>query len=197
MMKLRESSWRHLVLLPLATIWFLFSHPYTEPPWVLAAGAVLFVVGESLRIWATGYLQKDEVLTIGGPYLYVRNPMYVGTLLIGVGLLAAGGDRILLGVFLAIFFLYYIPRKERREGRRLLKKFGMDYAQYVVSVSPLVPRLKPYEVSEPARFSFRQVVKNNEHQAALSLLIAVALLVLKLVWSGPWVAQPGSFLGHL
>jgi len=192
MMTLRESSWRHLVLLPLATVWFLFCHPYTVPHWVLASGAALFVVGEGLRIWATGYLHKDEILTIGGPYLYVRNPMYVGTLLIGVGLLAAGGDRILLGAFLAIFFLYYMPRKERREGTRLLRKFGADYARYVVSVGALVPNMRRYDVAEPARFSLRQVFRNNEHQAALSLLAAVGILALKLAWLGSWVALPGS-----
>lgn len=192
MMTLHESSWRHLVLLPLATVWFLFCHPYTEPPWVLAAGSALFVLGEALRVWATGYLHKDEILTIGGPYLYVRNPMYLGTLLIGTGLFAAGGDRILLALFLVIFFLYYIPRKERREGRRLLRKFGMDYARYVVSVSSLVPRIRPYRVAEPSRFNLSQIFTNNEHEALLSLLAAVLILLLKLFWLGPWITLPGS-----
>jgi protein-S-isoprenylcysteine O-methyltransferase Ste14 len=197
MMKLHEYSWRHVALLPLAAAWFLVAHPYMEPHWVLAVGAVLFVAGELLRVWATGHLRKDEVLTISGPYRYLRNPMYLGTLLIVTGLLAAGGDGVLLAVFLAMFCLYYIPRKERREGRRLLKKFGMDYAQYVVSVSSLVPCLKPYEVAGAARFSFQQVLRNNEHQTALSLLVAVAVLVLKLMWPHPWGALPTSLLEYL
>lgn len=197
MMKLHEYSWRHVALLPLAAAWFLVSHPYMEPHWILAVGAVLFVAGEVLRVWATGHLRKDEVLTISGPYRYVRNPMYLGTLLIVTGLFVAGGDDMLLGVSLAVFFLYYIPRKERREGRRLLKRFGMDYAQYVVSVSSLVPRLKPYGVADRARFSFQQVLRNNEHQTALSLMVAVAVLVLKLVWLHPWVALPTPVLEYL
>lgn len=197
MMKLHEYSWRHVALLPLAAAWFLVTHPYTEPHWVLVVGAVLFVAGELLRVWATGHLRKDEVLTISGPYRHLRNPMYLGTLLIVTGLLAAGGDGMLWIVFLAVFCLYYIPRKERREGKRLLRKFGMDYAQYVVSVSSLVPRLKPYEAAAAARFSFQQVLRNNEHQTALSLLVAVAVLVLKLVWPHPWVGLPASLLEYL
>jgi protein-S-isoprenylcysteine O-methyltransferase Ste14 len=196
MMKLHEYSWRHAALLPPTAAWFLFCHPYMEPTGVLVTGAVLFVSGEALRVWATGHLRKNEVLTIGGPYRYVRNPMYLGTLLIVTGLCLAGGDHVILAAFLAIFCLNYIPRKERREGQRLLKKFGMGYAQYVVSVGSLVPRLKPYETPGAVRFSFRQALANNEHQTALSLLIAVAGLVVKLVYAHPWVHLPPWLAEH-
>jgi protein-S-isoprenylcysteine O-methyltransferase Ste14 len=197
MMKLHEYSWRHVGLLPLAAAWFLVAHPYFVGPCILALGAVLFVSGELLRVWATGHLRKTEVLTIRGPYRYLRDPMYLGTLMIATGLLLAGGDWILLAVFLAIFGLYYMPRKQRREGRRLLKKFGTDYAQYAVSVNSLVPRLTPYEGSTGGKFSFQQVIKNNEHQTALSLLIAVAALALKLLWPHPWITLPGSIARYL
>jgi len=197
MMKLHEYSWRHVALLPPVAAWFLVTHPYMEPHWVLVVGAALFVSGELLRVWATGHLRKDEVLTIGGPYRHMRNPMYLGTLLIVTGLFLAGGDHLLLAFFLAVFCLYYIPRKERREGRRLLRNFGMDYAKYLVAVNSLVPRLKPYEAAGAARFSFQQVLKNNEHQTALSLLIAVAMLMVKLIWPHPWLRLPPWLLAHL
>jgi protein-S-isoprenylcysteine O-methyltransferase Ste14 len=197
MMKPYEYSWRHGVLFLLALAWAVVTHPHLVAPCVLAIGGILFVSGETLRVWATGHLRKTEVLTISGPYRHMRDPMYLGTLLIVTGLMLAGGDLVLLLAFLVIFGLYYIPRKQRREGRRLLKRFGMDYAQYVVSVNSLVPRLKPYEGANAVRFSFQQVIRNNEHQTALSLLIAVAVLVLKYFWSHPWITLPPSILRYL
>lgn len=197
MMKPWEYSWRHLVLLPLAVAWFIAANPRQVAAPVLVISAILFVTGELIRIWATGHLRKDEVLTVSGPYLYVRNPMYLGTLLIVTGLMLAASQRVLMGIFLAFFCIYYMPRKQRREGQRLLKKYGMDYARYVVSVNSLVPSLKPYESGNRNRFSLRQVIRNNEHQTALSLMIAVAALLVKLLWARPWMTLPDSVMRYL
>ncbi len=197
MMKPWEYSWRHLVLLPLAVAWFITIDPRRVAPWALVVCAVMFVAGELIRVWATGHLRKDEVLTVSGPYRYVRNPMYVGTLLIATSLMLAGGQHVLLIVFLAIFFLYYMPRKQRREGRRLLRNFGMDYAKYVVGVNSLVPMLKPYAGGSSEKFSLRQAIRNNEHQAALSLMLAVGALVIKLFWGRPWMFLPEWVMRYL
>ena len=54
----------------------LFANP--NLPGILI-GIVMISLGEALRIWGTGHLQKNETLTVTGPYAYVKNPLYVGS----------------------------------------------------------------------------------------------------------------------
>ena len=48
-------------------------------------GFVLVAVGEGVRVWAAGHLRKTQEVTTTGPYAYVKNPLYLGTLLILIG----------------------------------------------------------------------------------------------------------------
>ena len=61
-----------------------------RPAWrSLALGSVLIVLGLLLRAWASGNVRKDEALATSGPYAYTRNPLYLGSLLIGIGFAVA------------------------------------------------------------------------------------------------------------
>ena len=55
-------------------------------PRSLAAGAIVAVIGEAIRIWAAGHLEKGREVTTSGPYAFTRHPLYVGSTIIGVGL---------------------------------------------------------------------------------------------------------------
>jgi len=46
-------------------------------PSSLLLGLPLAVLGESLRIWASGHIEKTKTLATGGPYAHSRNPLYV------------------------------------------------------------------------------------------------------------------------
>jgi protein-S-isoprenylcysteine O-methyltransferase Ste14 len=75
----------------------------------LAIGVPVSIAGLLLRAWAAGHLAKNSELATGGPYSYVRNPLYVGTLLVAAGLVIAT-RRIELAVLFAIVFLFvYLP----------------------------------------------------------------------------------------
>jgi hypothetical protein len=84
--------------------------------------------------------------------------MYFGSMLCVSGILLGAGNLGLLAAFHVVFHIFTMPRKQRQEGKRLLRRFGMDYAEYVVSVSSLVPRLTPYESKEPTEFSLGRAV---------------------------------------
>jgi protein-S-isoprenylcysteine O-methyltransferase Ste14 len=148
---------RALGVLRLAVVWAFgaavawFARP-SVAEW--AVGVVLAAAGESLRVWAAGYLVKSKVLITAGPYAHVRNPLYLGRLLIGSGIgvaavFPAAGFRavnlVVLAVVYAIFFGYYMPRKERVEPARLEKRHGEDYRRYRAAVRSLLPRLAPYD----------------------------------------------------
>ena len=56
-----------------------------RPTWTsLAAGASIGLCGMALRAWAAGHLAKNERLTTSGPFARVRNPLYLGSLTVGV-----------------------------------------------------------------------------------------------------------------
>jgi len=179
---------RQLAVYVLAFCWVIIAHPKGGA--LLAAGVSITLAGELLRVWATGHIRKNAVLTLGGPYRYIRDPMYLGSLMIGTGLGLAGHGYGVLAAFLAVFFLIYMPRKRRREVRRLMDRFGSEYTDYLAAVDSLVPRLGPYNGARKSSFSLRQCLVNHEHFIAALVVAAVALLTVKSHWHPHWLAPP-------
>src|SRR5471030_1298432 len=64
--------------------WYLaVARPASWPH--LLACAIPVVLGCALRSWAAGYLFKGKRVAVGGPYAYVRNPLYLGSFILGLG----------------------------------------------------------------------------------------------------------------
>ena len=130
-----------------------FSRP---TPTGFLVGATFAVVGTLIRVWAGGHLTRDQRLTTSGPYQYTRNPFYLGRLLLIIGFAIMAGiggnfseprNIILCAVIIVslfVFFGFYMPRKENREGGRLKKLFGPDYEKWKSNVPSLFPRLTPF-----------------------------------------------------
>jgi protein-S-isoprenylcysteine O-methyltransferase Ste14 len=150
----------------------------------LLLGFVAIAIGEGLRIWATGYLHKSESLTVAGPYAYLRHPLYAGTLLIATGfavMAAAPGATLLLALFVAVYFVYYMPYKNRIEGARLEAAFGDAFRRYAVAVPRLVPRFYPYiplggDTTGVIHWQSDRFVDNNETGTALAVLFGALAL---------------------
>ncbi len=162
---------------------------YAQPsPASFAVGLVPILLGETLRLWATGHLHKNDALTLSGPYAYLRNPLYLGTMLIGLGFALIAASSLAYGVlaiFLLGYFGYYMPYKDRIESARLEALYGDAYRRYAVAVPSLLPRLHAYvPLSADERpvpdwkVRFRD---NNELGTALAVLSVVLLLVAR--WS--------------
>src|SRR5271154_645236 len=81
----------------------------------LLYGFPVSLAGLLLRAWATGHLEKNIRLAEGGPYAYVRNPLYLGTLIVAAGLVIASQRWVLAGLFAAVFVLIYLPVIELEE----------------------------------------------------------------------------------
>src|SRR5918994_3612436 len=60
----------------------------------LAAGAVIALAGEALRIWAAGHLEKGREVTASGPYRLTRHPLYLGSAVIGAGFAVASASLV-------------------------------------------------------------------------------------------------------
>src|SRR5687767_14305030 len=81
----------------------------------LAVGVPVSVAGLWLRAWAAGHLAKNQRLATGGPYAYVRNPLYAGTVLVAAGLAIASRRIELVALFGAVFAGVYLPVVELEE----------------------------------------------------------------------------------
>lgn len=153
-------------------------------PGLLGAGLAVAVAGLGLRAWAAGVIDKDAVLTTGGPYAFTRNPLYLGSFLLGLGACVAGGRWSFLALFLAFFLLVYGPTMKREEAL-LEELFGEHYRSYAARVPLLAPRLVPYRPgATPARgvFSAARYRRNREYEALLGAVAGFAFLALKMLW---------------
>ena len=155
-----------------------------EPtPLGVTVGFLLAAAGEALRLWAAGHLLKTRELVTSGPYRYTRNPLYLGRLLIFTGLcimarLPYGASWIVLACGYAIFFGYYLPRKERVEPARLREAHGKSYERYFRSVPSLLPARTPYPESTATGWSSDRMLRNREHLMLIAV-IALTLILLR------------------
>ena len=124
-------------------------------PAEVALGFAIAALGEAVRFWAAGHLLKTKELITSGPYRYTRNPLYLGRFLILTGLcvmcrLPYYANWILLFGGYAVFFFYYMPRKERVEPARLRAVHGEAYDRYFNAVPALFPTFDLRRASNPA-----------------------------------------------
>jgi protein-S-isoprenylcysteine O-methyltransferase Ste14 len=156
----------------------------------VAAGALFVVVGEAIRFWAAGHLLKTAELVTSGPYRFTRNPLYLGRLLIftGLAIMAAlpyGLNWIALAIGYAVFFGYYLPRKERVEPARLAEVHGAAYEQYRRAVPALFPTFRPYPDPGASGWSSDRMLRNREHW----MVIGLTAIVLFLLWRANYLAE--------
>ncbi|WP_119319274.1 methyltransferase family protein [Capsulimonas corticalis] len=146
-----------------------------------AAGIVLVFLGEVVRFWAAGYISKDAVIATGGPYAYVRNPLYFGSLLlaIGYGLVSGLGWGGVIAMT-ALFFLFHLAAI-RYEESFLKVKFGQPYLDYLARVPRIIPSLSPRTRGDGA-YTWAQAINNREHLSALfAVVFVIALTVCRVL----------------
>lgn len=144
-------------------------------------GAALVAVGESIRVWACGYLVRNKVLTRQGPYARLRHPLYLGSLLIGIGLAVLAQHWLVwLAAFAALYLLFYLPAMYIEE-LRLQSLFGAEYQEYMEEVPRLIPRLQRSRVlaeqhADEGAFSWEISRQNREMR---TVAVMAALLVIQ------------------
>jgi protein-S-isoprenylcysteine O-methyltransferase Ste14 len=157
-----------------AAIFLIFAAPR---PVFLAIGGLVSVLGLLIRAWASGHIRKNQNLAVSGPYAYTRNPLYLGSFLLGVGFCIASGVWWLALLFIALFLGIYLPVM-RVEAEDLKQIFGEDFTRYQTGVPLFFPRLTAWKKS-PEKFDFQLYLKYREYRAALGLIFALAVLAAK------------------
>lgn len=136
-------------------------------------GIPVSALGLLLRGWASGHLAKDQQLATSGPYSYIRNPLYVGTLVGALGIAIASRNLWLGLIFAAAFGLIYLPAVELEEQH--LSEIFPNYAAYAKQVRRFLPvgRIS----GSNRRFSFALYKRNEEYKALLGFLLAILWLI--------------------
>ncbi len=140
----------------------------------LAAGLPVSVLGLLLRGWAAGHLAKNQRLVNTGPYGYMRNPLYAGTLLVAAGVAIASREWLLALLFAAVFLLVYLPVIQEEEKH--LRDLFPEFDAYADRVPLLRPRLSPVE---RGAFAWELYRSNKEYKALAGFAAALAVLLWK------------------
>jgi hypothetical protein len=130
---------------------------------------------------ASGHVRKNETLTTSGPYAYLRNPLYMGSLLLAVGFAIAARNWSIVGLLGALFLLIYLPVIQSEEA--FLRKQFPEFGEYSRHVRRFIPRLRAFGNS-PGSFSWDLYGKHREYNAVLGAALMTAALAAKIIWLG-------------
>lgn len=158
---------------------FILSQPTAN---TLIAGVFPILAGESIRIWSSGHIHKNEILTVTGPYSLSRNPLYVGSFLLGTGFMIAMGI-IWLAVGFLLFFAIVYWFTIRWEEAKLEAIFVQEWKEYSRKVPRFLPLLKTPKYKK-GDFGWTQVTKHKELLNASVVVAVYALLWVKALMMG-------------
>jgi protein-S-isoprenylcysteine O-methyltransferase Ste14 len=137
-------------------------------PVSVLAGMTVATVGELVRLWAAGHIDKGREVTRSGPYRLVRHPLYAGSAIMGIGFMIAARSlwsAIVVGVYLVVALV----SAARAEEATLDARFAGEYSAY--REGRAAPSDRP--------FSLARVKANREYRAVIGLILGCGLLYLR------------------
>jgi protein-S-isoprenylcysteine O-methyltransferase Ste14 len=170
------------IRVPLGFLFAVFYFWLARPSWrSLMPGAIVVALGLGIRALASGHVRKNESLATSGPYAYTRNPLYLGSLLIGLGFALAAGSWWVVAALVVMFFAVYLP--VIRDEEAFLRRTFPEFDEYARLVPRMFPRLPPHardEKEASAGFSLQLYLKHREYNALLGALAMMGGLIFKI-----------------
>ena len=179
-------KYRSYTPIPLVLLLLYFSKPF-QP--AIFYGIILLILGEAVRIWAVRYAGgRTRTRKVGapslctsGPFAYVRNPLYLGNMLIYLGIVLFAGGTImwLLVAITLLFFIVQYSLIVSLEEETLKNKFGDEYLVYCKNVPALIPRISPWEDrKEQEPLNFNKMLK-PEKNTLINIFSVLLLIIIK------------------
>ncbi len=155
----------------------------------LIIGFAIALVGELIRLWGVSWAGSEtrttggvggSFLVISGPFAHVRNPLYVGNILLyfGIGIMSMSLFPYLQIVALLFFFFQYYVIVKEEEGY-LIKTFGQDYDKYLKNVPGFFWRFTAYKddsIPQPA-FILSKGIKSETRTLQAFGLVALLIII--------------------
>lgn len=149
-----------------------------EPVWFWI-GFGTSMLGELIQLWCFASLKKEKVLACRGPYVLVRNPMYLGRYFIVLGAFLLLGEPGLWAVVpYSLFYWFYMYNRVRREEAKLVGIFGADYEAYCRNVNRFLPSPRGGNLGNVLYWNWGLLTGNHGWLNAAGLLAAYAVLYL-------------------
>lgn len=145
-----------------------FAQPTTTS---LAIGAAVALIGQAIRLWAAGHLEKSREVTTSGPYRFTRHPLYLGSSIMAAGV-AMGCRSIVVAIVVCVYMVTTIAAAIRSEEAYLRERFGDAYDAYAQSRGSRVSR----------RFSWERAWRNREYRSMTGLGLFLAILMARAIW---------------
>lgn len=181
-------KYRSYTPIPFLLLMLIFQQ---STPLTLIVGFAIALAGELIRFWGVSWAGSETrstggvggtFLIISGPFAYVRNPLYVGNVLMYLGLgIMSFALFPYLQIVAIIFFLvqyYFIVREEENYLR---DKFKTQYEEYCKHVSAFLPRLFPYKNNRVVQPPFNPKAGLRSESRSLQAFLGISLLLV-ILW---------------
>ncbi len=158
--------------------------------WSLIIGIIIALLGEFIRLWGVSWAGSETrttgsvggtFLIISGPFSHVRNPLYVGNILMyfGLGVMSFSIFPFLQIIALLFFFVqyHYIIKEEENY---LSKTYGEDYQNYLKNVPRIFPRIMPYKspnVQQPF-FNLKEGIRSEKRTLQAFTIVSLTIILM-------------------
>ena len=178
---------RSFTPIPIALSIIYFAQPENQN---ILLGFMVLLVGELIRMWSVSYAGGETRTTsvgapslcTAGPYGYVRNPIYVGNMLMYLGIVIIAGSPNLILMVLATmsFFIIQYSLIISLEEEKLDELFGPEYVAYKNNVRAILPRFTRWKTDDDRRpLSIMKLVK-TEKRTLQNVAFILTLIVIRI-----------------
>jgi protein-S-isoprenylcysteine O-methyltransferase Ste14 len=166
------------IRVPLGFLFALVYLAFARPGRIsIAVGSVVVAFGLVIRATASGQLRKNEALVTSGPYSYSRNPLYLGSILIGAGFSIAARSLWIWVLLIVLFVVIYVP--VIRSEEEYLRATFPDFDSYATRVPRLLPRWSGESLIRD--FSRQRYLKHREYNALIGAALMILAITMKML----------------
>ncbi len=180
-------KYRSYTPIPFVVVMLIFAYPNI---WSLILGFLIALFGELIRLWGVSWAGSETrttgnvggtYLIVSGPFAHLRNPLYLGNILMytGLGIMSfALFPWLQIAGFIFFSLQYYMIVQE--EEKYLEQTFGKEYEDYKMNVPRFIPRITKYKagsVEQPV-YDIRKGLKSERRSLQAFTIVTITILLL-------------------
>lgn len=154
---------------PIFFVFFILIIPQIRHS-LLLPGFLVSLFGELIQLWSFASLEKNKTLAVKGPFMLIRNPMYIGRYFLLLGYLFLMGNIWVILAF-SVLYYFYMANRVKREEKKLRLLFGVSYENYCRRVNRFMPSFKLSNRRSLLFYRWHLLLQNNGH---LNLIAALS-----------------------